>query len=131
MSSSKPVAFWHLAQLRARTSNCKWFSINDLNQWHIDCSPGCHAVVVIISTQGRTAMPEFVFVSQAARELREQLGVQVRPQDLTNLLYRGELRSDRCPILGGRRLIPRAYLPEIANHLRRRGQAHNVGEAAP
>ena len=67
-------------------------------------------------------MPEFVFVTEAARELREKHGVAVRPHELTNLFYRRELSDDLCPIVGGRRLIPRGYLPQIADHLRNRSQ---------
>jgi hypothetical protein len=76
--------------------------------------------VVIIATK-ESAMAEFLFVSEAARELSEKLGVPVRPHELTNLFYRRELSDDLCPIVGGRRLIPRGYLQEIADHLRSRG----------
>lgn len=58
-------------------------------------------------------MPEFLFVSQAARELGSQLGAEIRPQDLSNLFYRRHLRDDVCPVVGGRRLIPREYLATI------------------
>jgi hypothetical protein len=84
-------------------------------------------------------MVEFVFISEAARELREKLGVAVRPHEITNMFYRGELSDDLCPIVGGRRLIPRDYLPQIADHLRSRRQTqcgrpndrHTEGGAIP
>ncbi len=58
-------------------------------------------------------MPDFLFVSEAARELGSQLGAEVRPQDLSNLFYRRALRADLCPVIAGRRLIPREYLATI------------------
>jgi hypothetical protein len=58
-------------------------------------------------------VPDFLFVSQAARELGSQLGAEVRPQDLSNLFYRRALRADLCPVVGGRRLIPCEYLATI------------------
>lgn len=58
-------------------------------------------------------MPEYLFISQAARELGRELGTEIRPQDLTNLFYRHHLRDDICPVVGGRRLIPREYLATI------------------
>ena len=72
-------------------------------------------------------MPVFVSVSEAARELSEQFGITVRPQDITNLFYRRELRDDACPIVGGRRLIPRDHLAVIAKRLRRRGLGRRPG----
>jgi hypothetical protein len=87
-------------------------------------APSSTSPVVMITTQER-AMAEFVFVSEAARELREKHGVKVRPHELTNLFYRRELSDDLCPIVGGRRLIPRGYLQEIADHLRSRGQTQS------
>jgi hypothetical protein len=66
-------------------------------------------------------MPDFLSVSEAARELNEQLGIAIRPQDITNLFYRRELRDDACPIVGGRRLIPRDHLAMIGKQLRQRG----------
>lgn len=54
-------------------------------------------------------------VSEAAR----QLGV--KPKAISDLLYQRELRDDLCPIVGGRRLIPRNYLPTIREVLIERG----------
>jgi hypothetical protein len=61
-------------------------------------------------------MPEMVSVGEAARLCRAR-----SPKDVTALFYRGELREDLCPIIGGRRLIPRDYLPVLEMVLRRRG----------
>jgi hypothetical protein len=44
-----------------------------------------------------------------------------RPQDITALFYRGELRDDLCPIVAGRRLIPPEYVELIRAALNRRG----------
>ena len=41
-------------------------------------------------------MPNFLSVSEAARRL------SARPQDISLLFYRRELRDDVCPIVGGR-----------------------------
>ena len=64
-------------------------------------------------------MAAHLIVSEAARELTEVLGEQVKPRDISQLFYDRELRDDLCPIIGGRRLIPRDYLPEIVRALRR------------
>jgi excisionase family DNA binding protein len=58
---------------------------------------------------------EFLSVSEAAR----QLGA--KPKTISDLLYQRELRDDLCPIVGGRRLIPRSYLPVIRQVLIERG----------
>jgi hypothetical protein len=60
-------------------------------------------------------------VSEAARELTDRLGVVVRPRDISTLFYGRHLSDARCPILGGRRMIPRDYLPAIEGALRERG----------
>jgi hypothetical protein len=87
-------------------------------------APSCTSPVVIITTQ-ESAMAEFVFVSEAARELSEKLGVRITPHQLTGRFYRRELSDDLCPIVGGRRLIPRDYLSQIADHLRSRSQTQS------
>lgn len=61
-------------------------------------------------------------VSDAARELAATLGQEVKPRDISTLFYQRELRDDLCPIVGGRRLIPHDYLPQIENALRRAGK---------
>jgi hypothetical protein len=61
-------------------------------------------------------------VSDAARELAATLRQAVRPRDISTLFYERELRDDLCPIVGGRRLIPHDYLPQIENALRRAGK---------
>lgn len=58
---------------------------------------------------------EFLSVSEAARELG------AKPKHISDLLYQRELRDDLCPIVGGRRLIPRSYLPTIRHVLVERG----------
>jgi hypothetical protein len=39
--------------------------------------------------------------------------LNVNPRVLTNMFYNGQLDRERCPVVGGRRLIPRDYLGEI------------------
>jgi len=50
-------------------------------------------------------------------EAAELLGVA--PKKLTDLLYLRQLDVKRCPLIGGRRQIPRDYLPAIAARLKR------------
>jgi hypothetical protein len=55
-------------------------------------------------------------VSEAARRIPG-----ARPKDISDLLYRRRLDDARCPIVGGRRLIPLDYLPEVERVLRDAG----------
>jgi len=57
-----------------------------------------------------------LIVSEAARRIPG-----ARPKDISDLLYRRKLDDSRCPIVGGRRLIPEDYLPEIERVLREAG----------
>jgi hypothetical protein len=66
-------------------------------------------------------MPDYLTASDAARELTSQTGQQVSPRAISTLLYERALRDDLCPIVGGRRMIPRDYLPVVLMALRRRG----------
>jgi hypothetical protein len=52
------------------------------------------------------------------REVARQIGC--RPRDLSDGLYDGTLDAGRCPLVAGRRLIPRDYVPEIRKALRER-----------
>ncbi|MBI3465502.1 MAG: hypothetical protein HY000_20975 [Planctomycetes bacterium] len=58
---------------------------------------------------------DFLSVSDVARELG------AKPKTISELLYQRELRDDLCPVVGGRRLIPRNYLPTIREVLIERG----------
>jgi hypothetical protein len=58
----------------------------------------------------RTAMPERLFLSVG--EAADEIGV--KPRMISDLFYARQLSAERCPIVAGRRLIPRDYLPEIA-----------------
>jgi hypothetical protein len=60
---------------------------------------------------------EYLFVSQAVRELEKQFRIFVRPQELSNFLYRRGIPGALCPVIGGRRLIPIGALPLIAKAL--------------
>jgi hypothetical protein len=42
----------------------------------------------------------------------------IRPRDISDLFYQRRLDDSRCPVVGGRRLIPESYLPEIETALR-------------
>jgi hypothetical protein len=63
-------------------------------------------------------------VSEAARE------ILANPRDITRLFYDRKLRDDICPIVRGRRQIPRSYLDEIRAALRRAGCQVGAEEVA-
>jgi hypothetical protein len=64
----------------------------------------------------------YLTVSDVARHLG------VRPRDVSNLFYQRRLDDQRCPVVGGRRLIPPDYLPAIEAALR--GLAEETGGAS-
>jgi hypothetical protein len=66
-------------------------------------------------------MIDYLSVSEAARQLSEEHGIEVRPQDLSNLLYHRAIPDGLCPMVGGRRLVPRDCLPVIVAALLDRG----------
>jgi hypothetical protein len=57
----------------------------------------------------------FYFVSEIARRFK------IAPRVLSDLFYQRELDDNRCPNVGGRRIIPADYLPEIETVLREIG----------
>ncbi len=61
-------------------------------------------------------MAEFVTVSGAARRLGN-----IPPRNISDLFYARKLDDGRCPIVGGRRLIPLDYLATVEAALRRAG----------
>ena len=75
-------------------------------------------------------MDEHRTASDIARELSDRLGAVVRPRDISDLFYRRELADQACPIVGGRRLIPRSLLPAIERLLRQRGLIPAPAEGA-
>jgi hypothetical protein len=60
-------------------------------------------------------MKHFI-VSEVARRLG------ARPRHISALFYERRLEDERCPIVGGRRLIPEDYIPEIEAALREAGR---------
>ena len=56
-------------------------------------------------------------VSDAARRIPG-----ARPKDISDLFYLRKLDDAKCPVVGGRRLIPPDYLPEIEAALRNAGR---------
>jgi hypothetical protein len=65
-------------------------------------------------------MIEFTIVGEIVRDLAVR-GEAVRPRDITDLFYKRLLPGERCPVVGGRRLIPRDLVPAIEAELRERG----------
>jgi hypothetical protein len=71
-------------------------------------------------------MTETEFTTVGVRDLAGR-GSSVRPRDITDLFYGGLLPADRCPVLAGRRLIPRDLVPLVEARLRERGRLRPVG----
>lgn len=67
-------------------------------------------------------MKNCLTVSEAAREMSRETGVEVHPRDISDLFYQRVLPDDAGPIIGGRRLIARETLPVILKALRDRGK---------
>lgn len=65
--------------------------------------------------------------SFAVSEVARRLGVQ--PRIISDLFYQRALDDGVCPVVGGRRLIPEAYVPEIEKVLRERNLLPAVGDA--
>ena len=53
-------------------------------------------------------------------EVARQIGG--RPKDISDLFYLRKLDDARCPVVGGRRLIPEDYIPTIEQALRDAGR---------
>jgi hypothetical protein len=49
----------------------------------------------------------------AGGDVARRIGGGVRRRDVSDALYDGRLDGERCPIVGGRRLIPEDYVEEI------------------
>ena len=61
----------------------------------------------------------YLTVSEMARRIPG-----ARPKDISDLLYLRRLSCERCPLVGGRRMIPLDYLSEIEAALQRAGRLH-------
>lgn len=66
-------------------------------------------------------------VSRVAQVISERFGYNVRPRDISLLIYDREINVDHCPIEAGRRMIPESLIPQVVSALRRRGK---LGSAA-
>jgi hypothetical protein len=69
-----------------------------------------------LSTLGANVFDAVISVGDAARTLGQ------KPHILSLLIYRGHFDQARCPMVCGRRLIERAYLPEMRKILRELGR---------
>jgi hypothetical protein len=63
-------------------------------------------------------------VSDVARQIPE-----AKPKDISDLFYQRKLDDRLCPVVGGRRLIPPHYVPEIERTLRALGRLPEVANA--
>ena len=75
-------------------------------------------------------MAEHMTVGGLIHELSRRVGQEVLPRAISDLFYNRVLSDERCPILGGRRLIPRDYVPEVERVLRERGVIRAVAGGA-
>ena len=66
-------------------------------------------------------MSEHTTIGDIARQLGVMAGKDVPPRVISDLFYKRVLSTERCPILGGRRLVPVDYVPVIERALRDRG----------
>ena len=66
-------------------------------------------------------MTEFLTVSDIAREVEQTYGLEVSPKIISDLLYQRKVDVHSCPVVAGRRLVPRGLLPAILRALRERG----------
>lgn len=53
----------------------------------------------------------------AITEVAERRDVNVAPRVISDAFYQGRLDRSKCPVVGGRRLIPLDYLPELKSVL--------------
>jgi hypothetical protein len=67
-----------------------------------------------------------LIVSEVARRIPG-----AKPKDISDLFYQRRLDDIRCPVVGGRRLIPEDYLPEIVAALRAAGRLPEAGTEQP
>jgi hypothetical protein len=58
----------------------------------------------------------YYIVSEVARKLG------VNPREISDAFYQRLLDDARCPIAGGRRMIPADYIPEIKRVLKTRAR---------
>ena len=56
---------------------------------------------------------DFLTVTTAANQASRLIGASVAPRVISDLFYARKLDVDRCPVVGGRRLIPRDYFPAL------------------
>lgn len=61
---------------------------------------------------------EYLSASEAAREVSKKFKLDIRPRDISMSIYTGRLDERRCPLIAGRRHVPKDFLPEIAEKLR-------------
>lgn len=67
---------------------------------------------------------ELLSVSEVARR------VGIAPRVLSDLFYLKRLDDKRCPVIGGRRVVPVTYIPTIRAVLKRRGWLAPPGSRA-
>jgi hypothetical protein len=70
---------------------------------------------------GGVQMSEYVTVSDISREVKQEHGVAVPPKTLSDLLYQRKVDVHACPVVAGRRLVPRGLVPAIIRALQERG----------
>ena len=68
-------------------------------------------------------MPQFFAVSDLARQFN------CPPREISDLLYARLIPDEECPVIGGRRLIPKKYVAVLAAELAERQRRRTGREA--
>jgi hypothetical protein len=76
-----------------------------------------------MAAANRGKLMQHLIVSEVARRIPG-----ARPKDISDLFYQRKLDDRRCPIVGGRRLIPVDYVPAIEATLRSLGRLQPAGQ---
>jgi hypothetical protein len=71
---------------------------------------------------------QFFTASDIPAEALRRHGIRVLPRDVSDLFYARRLDVTRCPVLAGRRLIPRDYLEDVLQALISRGPSRSEEE---
>jgi hypothetical protein len=79
-----------------------------------------------MTANNRESPMSYLTVSDIARRIPG-----ARPKDISDLFYQRRLDDVRCPIVGGRRLIPEDYVPVVEAALRAAGRLPKPMEVCP
>lgn len=67
-------------------------------------------------------MSRHLMVSGVAAEVERQVGVPIPPRIISDIIYQRKVDVRDCPIIAGRRLVPRSLIPEFVRVIQRRNR---------